>query len=58
MCADVLTTPLQGQKFRDMCAFLQNCPQDYDDDIELQLQTDKSAMLELLLHHKHVLANR
>ena len=28
MWADVLTKPLQGQKFRDMCAFLQNCPQD------------------------------
>jgi hypothetical protein len=24
--ADVLTKPLQGQKFRDMRAFLQNCP--------------------------------
>ena len=34
--ADVLTKPLQGQKFRDMRAFLQNCPRDYDDDIELQ----------------------
>jgi hypothetical protein len=37
MCADVLTKPLQGQKFRDMCAFLQNCPQDYDDDTEFNL---------------------
>jgi hypothetical protein len=36
MWADVLTKPLQGQKFRDMRAFLQNCPRDYDDDIELQ----------------------
>ncbi len=36
MWADVLTKPLQGQKFRDMQAFLQNCPRDYDDDIELQ----------------------
>ena len=26
MWADVLTKPLQGQKFRDMHAFLQNCP--------------------------------
>jgi hypothetical protein len=34
MWADVLTKPLQGQKFRDMRAFLQNCPRDYDDDIE------------------------
>jgi hypothetical protein len=32
--ADVLTKPLQGQKFRDMRAFLQNCPRDYDDDTE------------------------
>ncbi len=36
MWADVLTKPLQGQKFRDMQAILQNCPRDYDDDIELQ----------------------
>jgi hypothetical protein len=36
MWADVLTKPLQGQKFRDMRAFLQNCPRDYNDDIELQ----------------------
>jgi hypothetical protein len=35
MWADVLTKPLQGQKFRDMHAFLQNCPRYYDDDIEL-----------------------
>jgi hypothetical protein len=34
MWADVLTKPLQGQKFRDMHAFLQNCSRDYDDDIE------------------------
>jgi hypothetical protein len=34
MWADVLTKPLQGQKFRDMQAFLQNCPRDYDDDTE------------------------
>ncbi len=34
--ADVLTKPLQGQKFRDMRPFLQNCPRDYDDDIELR----------------------
>jgi hypothetical protein len=36
MWADVLTKPLQGQKFRDMWAFLQNCPQDYDDDNKLK----------------------
>jgi hypothetical protein len=41
MWVDVLTKPLQGQKFRDMQAFLHNCPRDYDDDIELQ--TDQLA---------------
>ncbi len=34
MWADVLTKPLQGQLFRDMQAFLQNCWRDYDDDLE------------------------
>ena len=34
MWADVLTKPLQGQKFRDMRAFLQNCATNYDDDAE------------------------
>jgi hypothetical protein len=33
MWADVLTKPLQRQKFRDMRAFLQNCSRSYDDDI-------------------------
>jgi hypothetical protein len=41
MWANVLNKPLQGQKFRDMRAFLQNCPRDYDDDVELQ--TDQLA---------------
>ncbi len=41
MWADVQTKPLQGQKFRDMRAFLQNCPRDYDDDVELN--TDQLA---------------
>ncbi len=35
MWADVLTKPLQGQKFRDMQVFLQNCPQGYKDDTEV-----------------------
>jgi hypothetical protein len=35
MWADVLTKPLQGQKFRDMWAFLQNCPRDFEDDTEV-----------------------
>jgi hypothetical protein len=34
MWADVLTKPLQGQKFRDMHAFLQNSSRDYDNDTE------------------------
>ena len=37
MWADVLTKPLQGQEFRDMRAFLQNCHRDYNDDTEFQL---------------------
>jgi hypothetical protein len=41
MWADILTKPLQGQKFRDMQAFLQNCPRDYNDDIKLN--TDQLA---------------
>jgi hypothetical protein len=41
MWADVLTKPLQGQKFRDMRAFLQNCSRDHKDDAELQ--TDELA---------------
>ncbi len=36
MWADVLTKPLQGQMFRDMRAFLQNCSRGYDDDLKLQ----------------------
>ncbi len=42
MWKDVLTKPLQSQKFRDMCAFLQICSWDYDDNAELQ--TDKLAL--------------
>ncbi len=36
MWVDVLTKPLQGQMFRDMQAFLQNCSRDYDDNLERQ----------------------
>jgi hypothetical protein len=36
MWANVLTKLLQGQKFRDMRAFLQNSPQDYNDDNEIK----------------------
>ncbi len=41
MWADVLTKPLQGQKFRDMQAFLQNFPRDYDDDHEAKLSMNQ-----------------
>jgi hypothetical protein len=34
MWADILRKPLQGQKFRDMQPFLQNCSQGYDNDLE------------------------
>jgi hypothetical protein len=37
MWADVLTKPLQGQKFRDMRAFFQNCPMDYDNNMSFKL---------------------
>ena len=40
MWADILTKPLQGQRFRDMRAFLQNCPRDYDDDAEHKLSME------------------
>jgi hypothetical protein len=49
MWADVLTKPLQGQKFIDMQAFLQNCPQDYEDDTEVaspMLPQDVSSLQE------------
>jgi hypothetical protein len=36
MWVDVLMKPLQGQKFRDMQAFLQNCAKDYDDNVEMK----------------------
>ncbi len=34
MWADVLMRPLQGQLFRDIQAFLQNCSRDYDNDLK------------------------
>ncbi len=37
MWADVLTKPLQGQKFRDMRGFLQNRPRDHNNDTEFKL---------------------
>ncbi len=56
MWADVLTKPLQGQKFRDMHAFLQNCSRSFDDDIELQ--TDKLARKLLKQQVKTVASSR
>jgi hypothetical protein len=56
MWADVLTKLLQGQKFRDMRVFLQNCPQDYEDDTEVvspivrqnSIQANKQRLKRLL----------
>jgi hypothetical protein len=48
MCADVFTKPLQGQKFRDMWAFLQNCPRDYDDDHEEKQEKQSISMSQQL----------
>jgi hypothetical protein len=56
MWADVLTKPLHGQKFRDMRAFLQNCPRDYDDDVELQ--TDQLARRSMDQQVKTVASSR
>jgi len=56
MWADVLTKPLHGQKFRDMRAFLQNCPRDYDDDVELQ--TDQLARRSMNQQVKTVASSR
>jgi hypothetical protein len=36
MWVDILTKPLQGQKFRDMRMFLQNCPQDCNNNKEMK----------------------
>jgi hypothetical protein len=43
MRTDVLTKPLQGQLFKDMQAFLQNCLRDYDDDLERQEEQSCAA---------------
>jgi hypothetical protein len=56
MWADVLTKPLQGQKFRDMQAFLQNCPGDYDDYIKLN--TDQLARKSMNQQVKTVASSR
>jgi len=43
MWADVLTKPLQGSAFRQMHAFLMNCPIDYAEDIQF-LQSDNPSL--------------
>jgi hypothetical protein len=43
MWVDVLTKPLQGQLFRDMQAFLQNCSRDYNDDLKQQGEQSYAA---------------
>jgi hypothetical protein len=50
MWANVLTKPLQGQKFRDMLAFLQNCLRDYDDDLEQD--EDKQEQARQSMNHQ------
>ena len=41
MWADILTKPLQGAAFRTMRHHLQNCPIDYDDNVEKKLTHPK-----------------
>ena len=41
MWADILTKPLQGAAFRTMRHHLQNCPVDYDDNVERKLTHPK-----------------
>ena len=43
MWADVLTKPLQGSKFRQMRAFLMNCPIDYTEDFQF-VPSDNPSM--------------
>jgi hypothetical protein len=52
MWAEVLTKPLQGQKFRDMRGLLQNCSRDSNDGIELQ--TDELSQRLMNQHVKTV----
>ncbi len=61
MWADVLTKLLQGQKFRNMHAFLQNCPRDYNDDVEFQLSMkaqDVASLRECVDEHAKLKTNR
>ena len=58
MWANVLTRLLQGQQFRDMQAFPLNCPWDYDDNIELRMDSKvriwQNINSKLLLHGRSV----
>jgi hypothetical protein len=47
MWAEVLTKPLQGQKFRDMRAFLQNCPRDYNNDNKIKQSMNPQDVVSL-----------
>jgi hypothetical protein len=53
MWADVLTKPLQGQKFRDMSAVLQNCSRGCDD---LEQEEDEQGRAHQLMNN-HVKTN-
>jgi hypothetical protein len=51
MWADVLTKPLQGQKFRDTRNFLQNYSRDYDDDLK-QEEDERGQAGQSMLNHQ------
>jgi hypothetical protein len=54
MWVDVLIKSLQGQKYRDMHAFLQNCPQDYDNDNKIKQSMnpqDVASSQECVIEH-------
>ncbi len=58
MWADILTKLLQGKKFRDMQAFLQNCPQDYNNDNKLKKSMnpqDVASLQECVGEHTKIL---
>ncbi len=61
MWADILTKPLQGQKFRDVHAFLQNCPRDHGNDVEFWLSMkpqDVASLRECVDEHAKLKTNR
>jgi len=56
MWANILTKPLQGQRFKDMQAIFQNCPRQYDGVVELQ--TDQLAWRSMNQQVKTVASSR